>query len=296
MSNEIVKSGNMELGTPISEQELKDYLLWSWTTLSDQQFKLFVWVAKASNLNPFKREIYAIPFERNFKNSNWQWEKKTDISIVSGYQIYIDRAMATGQLDGWQVELTTTGAKITIHRKDFKYPFIWEVEKSEFQKTDKEWNPQWSWKTMWNFMIKKVAIWQGFRLAFPSEMWGLPYLQEEISSFQEGVIEEVKATESKKIDTTKEDKKTPVKVVKKEDLKAIEEKNIKNYTIWFEFFTHIESLSQLQIMKDDFKKKLLADKSYISKPQLNELLEIINSVEKWLSETLNKNKESFNSL
>jgi hypothetical protein len=42
--------------------------------------------------------------------------------------------MATGQLDGWQVELTKTGAKITIYRKDFKYPFIWEVETKEFAK------------------------------------------------------------------------------------------------------------------------------------------------------------------
>ena len=36
------------------------------------------------------------------------------------------------------------------------------------------------------FMIKKVCIGQGFRLAFPNELGGLPYLQEEI----EGIVHE----------------------------------------------------------------------------------------------------------
>ena len=31
-----------------------------------------------------------------------------------------------------------------------------------------------------NFMLKKVAIAQGFRLAFPDELGGLPYLAEEL--------------------------------------------------------------------------------------------------------------------
>jgi hypothetical protein len=46
--------------------------------------------------------------------------------------------MATGQLDGWDVETTQKGAKITIYRKDFKFPFKWEVSKSEFEKKDRE--------------------------------------------------------------------------------------------------------------------------------------------------------------
>ena len=33
-----------------------------------------------------------------------------------------------------------------------------------------------------NFMLKKVAIAQGFRLAFPDELGGLPYLAEELPS------------------------------------------------------------------------------------------------------------------
>ena len=35
------------------------------------------------------------------------------------------------------------------------------------------------------FMIKKVCIGQGFRLAFPNELGGLPYLQEELDMVEE---------------------------------------------------------------------------------------------------------------
>ena len=45
-----------------------------------------------------------------------------------------------------------------------------------------------NWAEMPEFMIKKVAIWQGFRLCFPSELWGLPYLAEEITSETENNI------------------------------------------------------------------------------------------------------------
>jgi hypothetical protein len=66
------------------------------------------------------------------------------------------------------------GARITIHRKDWQQPFVWEVAFSEYNKN------QGLWKTMPEFMIKKIAIGQGFRLAFPNELGGMPYLQEEM--------------------------------------------------------------------------------------------------------------------
>ena len=70
MEKELVVINKQE-SPAIDEKTLKDYLLWSWTKLNDEQFKLFVWVAKSSNLNPFKREVYAIPFEKNIKSNQY---------------------------------------------------------------------------------------------------------------------------------------------------------------------------------------------------------------------------------
>lgn len=267
MSKELQKTETQLVQQPIDEKTLKDYLMGSWTELSDEQFRLFVWIAKASNLNPFKREIYAIPYEKNFKNEKWQWEKRIDISIVSWYQIYIDRAMATGNLDWWKVELTKTGAKITIHRKDFKYPFEWEVETKEFAKKNKEGVLIWSWGTMPSFMIKKVAIWQGFRLAFPNEMGWLPYLQEEITSYQEWVEPEKP----------------------KNDAKDLEKEKQENYTFYFEALTwKSHTLESLKEIYWEIKTKKF------TKENLTELWEIIKNIKSWLEEKVEEEQVKTN--
>ena len=70
----------------------------------------------------------------------------------------------------------TERAVIEIKRKDQSMPIVWEVYRKEFDKQ------QSSWKTMPTFMLKKVAIAQGFRLAFPEEVGGMPYIPEELPS------------------------------------------------------------------------------------------------------------------
>lgn len=182
----------------VDDKLLKDFLLGSDTKLSDKQTIMFMNLAKAFNLNPFKREIYAIPFERSVMK-NWVRTKVADMSLVTWYQVYIERAMRSWLLDWWNVETVyrtekkedwteaqkIDGARITIHRKDWKNPFERFVGIKEFAKLNKEWRPQGSWGTMPEFMIKKVAIGQGFRLAFPAELNWMPYLSEEITTESE---------------------------------------------------------------------------------------------------------------
>lgn len=165
-ANELVK-------VKVDNKTIEDFLFTSGTKLDEKQEALFLQLALRNQLDPFKREIYAI----TYKNKN---TGKNDLSIVTGYQVYIQRAETTGKLNGWHCEVikdaqgVLTGATITIHRKDFEHPFEWEVSLKEFTKG------QANWQQMPEFMIKKVCIGQGFRLAFPSELGGLPYLQEEI--------------------------------------------------------------------------------------------------------------------
>lgn len=171
MNEDLVKQEGKGLTVPITTQTIKDFLFSSGTKLSEQQQSMFMQLAMRNQLDPFKREIYAIAYGDNF-------------NIVTGYQVYVQRADDSGKMDGWEcISLRDSdgklyGAKITIYRKDFSHPLVWEVALQEFFKGGN--SKRNNWDIMPEFMIKKVAIGQGFRLAFPNELAGMPYLQEEL--------------------------------------------------------------------------------------------------------------------
>jgi len=143
----------------VSLADVKKYIA---PKATDKELFMFMGIAKAYGLNPLKREIHFIKYG------------ESAASIVVGYETYLKRAEKTGKLDGWEVKTDGKTATISIRRKDWKEPFVWTVERGEFDKG------QANWKTMPHFMMKKVAIAQGFRLAFPTEMGGMPYIPEEI--------------------------------------------------------------------------------------------------------------------
>lgn len=140
-----------------------DWLQNMGTKLPPQQTAQFLELCQAYKLNPFKREIYAVGYNGKF-------------NIIVGYEVYIKRAERIGKLDGWKciTNENNTKAKITIYRKDWKYPFEHEVLMEEVKQN----SPIWS--KMPIFMMKKVCIEQGFRLCFPDEMGGMPYGEEEV--------------------------------------------------------------------------------------------------------------------
>jgi phage recombination protein Bet len=162
----IVKKEESIPGT-ITEQDIDNYLFGSETKLTDSQKMLFKKTCVMHNLNPFKREVYAIPYKDNF-------------NIIIGYEVYLKTAEKSGMLNGWSVK---TEGKITdrslkavvkIHRKDWVEPLIHEVWFIEYMQENK------MWKSKPITMIKKVAIAQAFRLAFPANLGGLPYTADEM--------------------------------------------------------------------------------------------------------------------
>lgn len=177
MSNEITTE-------VITKSKLENYLQIAGVAqnLTADEQKNFLQIAMDFNLNPFKREIYCTSYgQGEFKKT----------SIIIGYEVYIKRAERTNQLDGWQV--VTNGsvknndlkATITIYRKDRKFPFIHEVDYSEYvqttydKKTDKL-RPNKMWNEKPITMLKKVATAQGFRLCFSDELGGMPYDSSEL--------------------------------------------------------------------------------------------------------------------
>ncbi|MEW6226634.1 MAG: phage recombination protein Bet [Bacillota bacterium] len=158
--------------TEVQKQTLLDYLAaFGLASQLTQEEKLqFIEVAQAFHLNPFKREIHvAVYGEGEYRR----------MSIVVGYQVYLDRAERTGQLDGWRAWVEGQGedmkALVEIHRKDWHSPFIHEVYWKEAVQRKRDGQPTSFWSKMPKFQLKKVAISQGFRLAFPSELGGMPY-------------------------------------------------------------------------------------------------------------------------
>jgi len=191
MENQIAKI------VPISDQVLTEFLnMFGQSKLTKEEKTQFIQISKAFNLNPFKREIHLVKFG-------------TECNIIVGYEAYIKRGEATGLLNGWKCwtegeiksKETTVKRKrkdgtgeydmkmitwegnlkaiIEIKRKDWSEPFIHEVDFSEFASTKE------NWSKMPKFMIKKVAIGQGFRMCFSENMGGLPYTQEEFDAIKE---------------------------------------------------------------------------------------------------------------
>lgn len=146
-------------------QIAEQYLAATGCNLPAEQKTQFLNICMAYGLNPFKREIYAIPYKDKF-------------NVIVGFETYLKRAERTGKLDGWKVWTEGSGADIKavveIHRKDFSMPFVHEVYLCEYS------TGQAMWAKAPKTMIKKVAISQGFRLCFPDELGGLPYTHEEI--------------------------------------------------------------------------------------------------------------------
>jgi phage recombination protein Bet len=148
--------------------------------LTSGEFQQFVEIAQGFGLNPFKREIYANKYGDKF-------------SVIVGFETYIKRAERSGLLAGWSVVTTgavnyekpkqsTLMATITIHRKDFQFPFVHEVYFSEYFGSRRDGTMTDFWKNKPVTMIKKVAMAQGFRLCFSDELGGMPYTAEELSA------------------------------------------------------------------------------------------------------------------
>ncbi len=166
------REGLAPLTAEVQKQTLLDYLTaFGLASQLTQEEKLqFIEVAQAFRLNPFKREIHvAVYGEGEYRR----------MSIVVGYQTYLDRAERAGQLDGWKAWVEGQGedmkALVEIHRKDWHSPFIHEVYWKEAVQRKRDGSPTSFWTKMPRFQLKKVAISQGFRLAFPSELGGMPY-------------------------------------------------------------------------------------------------------------------------
>lgn len=168
----VVKATRDLLEIKITKDDIKNLFC---PLATEKELAIALGIVKSLHLNPFIREVHFIKYKTEEK-----------ISIVVGYEVYLKRAERTGKLDGWQADIDQEQgiAWVKIWRKDWKEPFEWSIKLSEFNKKQATWNQ------IPSFMAKKVAIAQGFRLAFPDELGGMPYTKEETEVYDvSGTIE-----------------------------------------------------------------------------------------------------------
>ena len=153
-------------------EKAKRYLQFTGVKLPDKDYGTFLEICQAMGLNPFLKEIYAVSYKDKYGN--------IQASVITGYEVYIKRAMRTGLVQNWKA--WTDGNKndgtlkgcIKIKRADWTEPFYMEVYFDEYD-TGRN-----LWVTKPRTMIEKVAIAQGFRRCFPEEMGGMPYTKDEM--------------------------------------------------------------------------------------------------------------------
>lgn len=162
---------------------VKEYLTRGNDAVTDQEVVMFINLCKYQKLNPFLNEAYLVKF------------KGAPAQIITSKEAYMKRAENNSQYDGMRAGIIVQrndqvieiegcfmlagdvllGGWAEIYRKDRKHPYVQKVNLSEYDKKQSTWTqkPQ--------TMIRKVAIVQALREAFPSELGAL-YTEEEVQS------------------------------------------------------------------------------------------------------------------
>lgn len=132
--------------------------------LSPEEFLLFAEHCKATKLNPFRKEVWAI-------------KAGGRLQIMTGINGFLAIANGHPQYDGMEVEVDSddkpTKATCKIYRKDRKFPAVGVALLKEYAKDTP------IWKQMPRVMLTKVAKSIAIREAFPQELNGI-YTEEEM--------------------------------------------------------------------------------------------------------------------
>ncbi|WP_414049819.1 phage recombination protein Bet [Macrococcus animalis] len=221
----------------LSGEMVKQYLVRGGADVSDQELVMFLNLCKYQKLNPFLNEAYLIKF------------KGAPAQIVTSKEAFMKRAETHDQYsgleagiiverDGNMVELegavslktdVLLGGWAKIYRKDREKPVVIKISMQEFSKG------QSTWKQMPNNMIRKTAIVNALREAFPEKLNQM-YTEEEAPSIpQENVQQEIKQNANQELIDIPQVQPTPqVKPQKQPEPVIIEQTPIKTDEVLFE--------------------------------------------------------------
>lgn len=149
--------------------------------VTPKEMKLFMELCKAQRLNPFLREVYLVKYGNQ-------------ANIITGKDVFLKRARANPDFRGFKAGIIVetangfekregtfymqgrenlVGGWADVYVKDWDVAFEHSVSLAEFNKATS------TWKSMPAVMIRKVALVQALREAFPDDLSQL-YASEEI--------------------------------------------------------------------------------------------------------------------
>ncbi len=155
---------------------VKDYICQNAT---EKEIHHFLELCKAQNLNPFIREVYLIKYKAD-----------QPAQMVVGKEVFLKRAMNHPRYQGFTVSLDGKVPNLTatcnVHVEGFKNPVSVTVDYSEYVGKKKDGTPTIMWKEKPKTMLRKVALVQALREAFPEDFGGM-YSQEEINTINDNL-------------------------------------------------------------------------------------------------------------
>lgn len=176
----------------LSPEIIKKYLVsGDPSKVTEQELTMFLNMCKFQHLNPFLREAYLIKYGNS------------PATMVTGKDVFVRRARASVDFDGYQAgvivfnkntgevtereggwwmssEETLLGGWAKVRIKGIATPFYSAVSFNEYAGRDKEGNLNKQWREKPCTMIRKVALSQALREAFPDQNSGM-YSPEEIA-------------------------------------------------------------------------------------------------------------------
>ena len=222
MTEEIVKYKAGEATVELNAEMVRKYLVSGGGTITNQEIMMFLKLCEYQKLNPFLREVYLIKYGNH------------PATMVTGKETFLKRAYRHPKYRGHTTGISQDGqtAWAEVYVEGYSVPIKCEVDYKEYvgRKNDGTVNSMWASKP--NTMLKKVALVQALREAFP-EMFGGMYSQEEINTIDmplpiEAVVTGTQyiTTEMQKeindlIEATKADKAKVLKYLKAESVEKI---------------------------------------------------------------------------
>lgn len=186
----------------LSPQTIRNYLVSGGGAVTDQEIMMFMSLCRFQHLNPFLKEAYLIKYGNS------------PATIVTGKDVFTKRAKRNKDYAGKQAGIIVTdstgaveeregtlvlpgetivGGWAKVYIKGYEQPEYAAVSFNEYagRKSNGELNSQWASKPA--TMIRKVALVQALREAFPEDYSGL-YSPEEIPEASEIVLEDAVGT------------------------------------------------------------------------------------------------------
>ena len=203
----------------ISPTMIRKYLVNGGGKVTDEEVTMFLSLCKFQHLNPFIREAYLI-----------KYGDTQPATMVVGKDVFMKRAKRQPEFDGMEAGIIVrnketkqtenregtfwdksvedlAGGWARVYLKNFRVPVYSSVSIGEYvgRKKNGEVNAQWMGKPA--TMIRKVALLQALREAFPEQNSGM-YGQEEIKEAQGvNLDEEAVAVEAEAVEVVEEPKK-----------------------------------------------------------------------------------------